>query len=483
MTGMAVSLPGLTPAHFLCMQQKTDSVMALIRHYAIFNSTAFTMCASYPRNESVETDCLSALHTVCSVHCPSVELLQLLIQLDPSQATKIASRFGFTPLALLCHNAIRFRQEGTKYSDAVQCLLTVGSSAEYIGQALCGLINGASRSEAWSIEDKVASMQQHVIRIMDMLLAINPDAAKYRSVGRNLLHHIANLPSTMPLQFRVIIMQRIAALNADAVRGSSDEGHLPVHLAALLSPMEVMQFLLDLYPEKATSAAHGSPNILIYLLRAKHPTLLVSDVESKVRFLCSRFSQLLLQKDEGGRTALTLEQGLENRLTVIKILCKAGGRELVSAAYTPPLPIAEEDEQGDDDNEENPFNGWLPLHMFVARCAVQLRNCLPFSDEAEYLRMLLHLYPEAVGIEAGVGVGKTNPYQLAVYHNVNPYYLRMMLRAVPDLNPEDLCRLNFAERRMAMFLAFTAVSTDNRLILPRLRFAKMDLLKRVVSFL
>ena len=42
----------------------------------------------------------------------------------------------------------------------------------------------------------------------------------------------------------------------------------------------------------------------------------------------------------------------------------------------------------------------------------------------------------------------------------------MMLRAVPDLNPADLHRLNYAERRMAMFLAFTAVSIDDRLLLP-----------------
>ena len=97
--------------------------------------------------------------------------------------------------------------------------------------------------------------------------------------------------------------------------------------------------------------------------------------------------------------------------------------------------------------------------------------------------MLLHLYPEAVGIEGGVGDYKKSPYQLAVDKNVNSYFLRIMLRAVPDLNPVELHRLNYAERRMAMFLAFKAVSTDDHLLLPRLRFVNKDLLKRVISFL
>ena len=131
-----------------------------------------------------------------------------------------------------------------------------------------------------------------------------------------------------------------------------------------------------------------------------------------------------------------------------------------------------------------PGHGWLPLHMFIFSHYAQLLSCLPFSDAADCLRMLLRLYPEAMGIEASTGgAHRKTPYQLAVDNNVDPYYLRMMLRALPDYNPADLHRLNYAERRMAMFLAFKAVSSDDRLLLPRLRFTNKDLLKRVVSFL
>ena len=139
-------------------------------------------------------------------------------------------------------------------------------------------------------------------------------------------------------------------------------------------------------------------------------------------------------------------------------------------------------EGGEQNNGDN-VRGWLPLHIFIFGNGAQLRTYLPFSDAADCLRTLLDLYPEAVGIEAGIAECRKTPYQIAVDKEVEPNYLRMLLRAVPDLNHVELRRLNYAVRRMAMFLAFTAVSTYDRLILPRLRFAKMDLLKRVVSFL
>ena len=415
LTGLAAFQPGLTPAQFLCMQEESESVMALVRHYAIYNPTAFTMCASYPRDDSAETDCDSAIHAACCAHCPSVELLQLLIQLDPSQATKKASRYSFTPLAQLHHCAIRFRKEGTKFNDAVQCLLAADSSAEYIGDALCGLLYGCCRSKEWAIEDAVASMQQQVLDMMDMLLAINPDAAKYRPNGWNLLHHIADIPSTMP---------PILALHADAVRERCTvSGCFPVHIVARQSSMEVMEFLLGMYPESATASIFGNPNILIYLIRAAHPTLVVVDLEAKLRFLCSRFSELVHQQDDRGYTALVWEfsGGKRFRLPVVKILCEVGGRDLVSAPYNPPLPVDEEDDQGDDDDDNDDVNllrGWLPLHMFISANNPQLRSCLPFSDEANCLRTLLHWYPEAVGTEAGVADFRKTPYQLAVVQSL-----------------------------------------------------------------
>jgi hypothetical protein len=100
-------------------------------------------------------------------------------------------------------------------------------------------------------------------------------------------------------------------------------------------------------------------------------------------------------------------------------------------------------------------------------------------------RWLLRLYPEAAGIEGGVGAAhKKTPYQLAVDDELPGYYIRLLLRAAPTLNPAELHRLNYAERRMAMFLAFKAMSgTLQAPLLARLRGVDKDLVQRVVSFL
>jgi hypothetical protein len=104
----------------------------------------------------------------------------------------------------------------------------------------------------------------------------------------------------------------------------------------------------------------------------------------------------------------------------------------------------------------------------------------PVSENAVFFRLMLRWYPEAAGIEAN----NESPYQMAVKYKLDPYYRRLLLRAVPNLNPTELHRLNYAERRMAMFLAFKAAASDPKpLLMARLRYENKDLVKHVVSFL
>ena len=100
-------------------------------------------------------------------------------------------------------------------------------------------------------------------------------------------------------------------------------------------------------------------------------------------------------------------------------------------------------------------------------------------------RWLLRLYPEAAGIECGVGtLHKKTPYQMAVILRLPDYYRRLLLRAAPTLHPAELHRLNYNERRMAMFLAFRATTaTMDAPLIARLRGQSRDLVQRVVSFL
>jgi hypothetical protein len=83
------------------------------------------------------------------------------------------------------------------------------------------------------------------------------------------------------------------------------------------------------------------------------------------------------------------------------------------------------------------------------------------SDEADMLRYLLRHYPAAVTIPAGPDDGNKNVYELAIEHKHRDFVRRLLLRAAPELDPDELHRLNYAERRMALFLAHCAISKND----------------------
>ena len=178
-------------------------------------------------------------------------------------------------------------------------------------------------------------------------------------------------------------------------------------------------------------------------------------------------------------------------LSAARILFEVGGQDLVRIPVEIPVAVEDDENNPPEDDPIAPddeFDGYLPLHFHPICSPYQnyeafLRSSHT-SESTELLRMMLRWYPEAAGIVAGKGDRRKSPYQLAVDNQFPPYYLRMLLRAAPDHNPAELYRLNFAERRMAMFLAFRAVSKDVKpLFLARLRFENKDLVKHIVLFL
>ena len=177
---------------------------------------------------------------------------------------------------------------------------------------------------------------------------------------------------------------------------------------------------------------------------------------------------MILQRNFEGDTPLLVSIWFKN-IPAVQILCETGGQEQVRVPVAHPTDV------------NWTYSGWLPLHFLISNHSISLRDSL-LSKEADCFRMFLRWYPEAAGIE-GV-VYKKTPYQLAMDKNLPPYYRRLLLRAAPDLNPAELHRLNYAERRMAMFLAFRArTSNIDPPFLARLRCAKKDLVKYIMSFL
>ena len=440
---------GYTPAHLLCMQEMTQRNMCLIKHFSICNSEAFTMSADYSNRGDPLLYGFSALHIACRYGQPTEELLQHLLQLDSSQIRKRCDKLGGTPLVYLC-------QSDSCSDRLIGCLLEVDSSAEVVGSGIAGCLESTDYSR--------------MLETVDMLLKANPEAAKHRDrYGCNLLHWAAG-QRKLPIQLCIDFIQRILAIHKDAVREVDKESWLPVHVAARHSTVEVMEFLLGLYPESASIFTTDRLSNLLHLA-VYDKVNTTSLIEAKVRFLCTRYPAMMLQSNSSGGTPL-LNAIYFKYIPVVQILCEAGGQEQVRAPVAHPTKA------------NNKYNGWLPLHVLFYKQAESLRGS-HLSKEADYFRMLLRSYPDAAGIEGGIGAGyKKTPYQLAVDNNLPPYYLRLLLRAAPNLNPAELHRLNYAERRMAMFLAFRArTSNIDPPLLARLRFAKMDLVKHVMSFL
>jgi hypothetical protein len=229
----------------------------------------------------------------------------------------------------------------------------------------------------------------------------------------------------------------------------------------------VLEFLFGLYPEAVSEVTSEGKNLLHLAIDYN------DDAVSKVQFLCSRCPAMLQQRDNTGSLPIHFVTP-SLRFKISKALYEAGGIEQFKTPIAHPT------------NATYVQNGRLPLHLFIRHQSDRLRAVSSaISEAADMFRWLLRLYPEAAGIEGGAGARHTKtPYQLAVDRNLPDYFLRLLLRAAPTLHPAELRRLNYAERRMAMFLAFKATSgTLQAPLLVRLRGESKDLVQRVVSFL
>jgi hypothetical protein len=453
---------GLTPAHLLCMSPVTQCSMQLVRSFSVCNPMAFGKGSKF-----------SALHAACRCGTPTVELLQHLLQLEKKQAKVRAALDDFNldeadhyPLGQLCFNLMGRADELPNAEDLVNCLLEVDKSWKVVGDAVFGCIEGYD--EAWAREKAVVDRTNcRLFGMVEMLLKANPKGAKYgvpdriEWYERNILHIACS--STMPSELCIDIMRLVHGLYKNAVREGAEGDQLPAHYAAEYSDVEVVEFLLGLYPGAANALDSCGQNLL---------HLAVGDPGAdralpKVRYLCSWCPAMMQQRDEDGQMPVHIAISPERFETALAFY-EAGGIEQFKTPIAHPTDAT------------HYANGRLPLYVFIGKLS-RYNSIATTSAAADMFRWLLRLYPEAAGIEGGVGADKKTPYQLAVDSKLPDYYLRLLLRAAPTLNPAELHRLNYAERRMAMFLAFKATMAGKQT--PLLARLPKDLKQCVVSFL
>ena len=312
------------------------------------------------------------------------------------------------------------------------------------------------------------------LETVTLLLEANPQAAYHTTEYEPTLAHVAcENHGEMVAQECIDVLKLLLAVCRDAFKVVDGFGGcLPVHRLARLGPFEALEYLLDACPEMPTTtlSTESKENLLHFTAKTDG-----DDQAAKVRLLCSRYPAMMLQRNAVGQTPLHIACQYRSSVRgtlVILALCEAGGRDVASAPGVHPT----------DPNYF--FNGWLPLHlmMFISH---SLREASLLSPEADAFRQLLRLYPEAAGIEAGEGEYKKTPYQLAVEKNLPAYYRRLLLRAAPHLDPAELHRLNWAERRTAMYVAYAArfPKGTKPALLARFRVENPDMVKHVVSFL
>jgi len=433
---------GYTPAHLLCGLEMTEKNMSLVRQLSLSDPRAFTMKAI--DNMHVQYRYFSALHVACVSRRRTEALLRLLVQLDPLQLKSFSHDGG--PLGLLCTHSegLDERQLG--------CLLQADSSVEVVENGIRTYI-----TQELTFKDRVQTVAK--------LLEINPAAAQHNGEGgRNLAHQACIYSDKMPAAECIEILKLVLARHKDALKGADDSGELPAHCAAEYGPVEVLDFVLGKYPQAAAVVDDRSRNLLHFVTEDGSDEYLVE----KARLLCTRYPDMVLQRDRDGRIPL-VRTCVCGHGAMVRLLCEVGGREAASAAVV------------HSTNAQNYSNGRLPLH-FLLDFNADIRETEHLSATADAFRLLLRLYPEAAGTEGGVGAHNKTPYQIAVDKGLPVYYRRLLLRAAPHLDPAELRRLNWAERRLAMFVAFTAVAKTPSL-LARLRAENKDLVKHVVSFL
>jgi hypothetical protein len=161
----------------------------------------------------------------------SVAVVQALLAANPEAAKATNNRGGFTPLHYAARSSISVA--------VVQALL-------------------AANPEAAKATDKYGSTPLHlaagnnslvaVVAVVQMLLAANPETAKARTTnnGRLPLHVAARFSPS------VAVVQALLAANPEAAKATDNAGSMPLHLAAWgSSSVAVVQVLLAAYPEAA----------------------------------------------------------------------------------------------------------------------------------------------------------------------------------------------------------------------------------------
>jgi ankyrin repeat protein len=328
--------------------------------------------------------------------------------------------------------------------------------------------------------------------MLKCLLEADPAAAALKSIlnGDTILHDLCRSERSDRLPLIRLCLSKAPSL----VSIKNQTGHLPLHVLATCSAknaatLEVVQLLLGAYKE-AASVTSNTDGLLPLHRAAQNLDL------SSIKCIFEAYP-LAISRYTISSHGPPLRWASKRR--------DAEGLEVVQYLYEKAPEMASL-QIGDD--------GSLPAHHAAAFGSIDILKYLlqmypaaastrceredqlplhyhfhdrnPKECDLDKIRVLLGYNPSAA---SAVDEDGRSPYSMAKTRGSPDTVIRLLLLADPSIDPEELQDLNYAERRMAMFLAFTAIprsASDSFAI--RLRRLKdhgdsMPLLRLVVSFL
>jgi hypothetical protein len=357
------------------------------------------------------------------------------------------------PLGLLCR-----RRDFPSFDKMASCLLEVDSTVEVVYDGVYECLTSFSKSHQQVIAPGFRG--ERALILLGNLLKANP--AVTNDNDYTIFHQASRC---LRGESGISVLSLFLSKDGTAVKAVRN-GSLPIHLSASNSCLDVLRFLHKAYPESISMLNEDGKSLLHQVANDYNSNF--DDVNAKAQYLCEQCPALIHLKDNEGNTPIfsiinPLWRFLKFNFCFVKLLCDIDAT-VVREKCTPP-------------DTTSLFSGQLPLHHLI---------CLRYqmselSDEGEYFRLLLRLYPAAAGIKDRKS---RTPYDLAVGTKMSVYFIRLLLAVDPALDPVKRRNLNFEARRQGMFLAFRALSSD---VVPtiwaKIRFEDKNLLERVIVYL